>query len=85
MNIYILLIIYIHIFINICCYAQRLEVKSLFLSDIKESNINDLNAAIISTFQEVSDGMLTSTMENFGRRLEMVLRNKGGNFEEKKW
>ena len=29
-------------------------------------NISDLNAAIISAFQEVSHGMVTSTMENFG-------------------
>ena len=46
-------------------------------------NIKDLKAAIISVFQEVSDGMVTSTMGNFGRRLEMVLRNKGAQFEKK--
>ena len=28
--------------------------------------ISDLKAAITSAFQEVSDGMATSTMENFG-------------------
>ena len=33
-------------------------------------------------FQEVSDGMETSIMENFGRRLEMVLRNKGEHLEK---
>ena len=31
-------------------------------------NIKDLKAAIISVFQEVSDGMVTSTMGNFGTR-----------------
>ena len=46
-------------------------------------NICDLKAAIIWTFQEVSDGMVTSTMENFGWRLEMVLRNMGCYFEKK--
>ena len=45
-------------------------------------NISDLIPTIISAFQEVSDGMVTSTMENFGRRLEMVLRNKGAHFEK---
>ena len=45
-------------------------------------NISDLKAAIISAFQEVSDGMVTSIMEYFGRRLEMVLRNKGEHFEK---
>ena len=45
-------------------------------------NIKDLKAAIISAFQEVSDGMVTSAMENFGRRLKMVLRNKGAHFEK---
>ena len=43
-------------------------------------NINNLKPAIISEFQELSDGMVTSTIENFGTRLEMVLRNKGGHF-----
>ena len=43
-------------------------------------NISDLKAAIISAFQEVSDGMVTSIMEYFGRR--MVLRNKGEHFEK---
>ena len=46
-------------------------------------NASDIKAAIISAFQEVSDGMVISTMENFGRRLEMVLRNKGGYFKNK--
>ena len=45
-------------------------------------NIKDPKVAIISAFQEVSDGMVTSTMDNFGRRLEMVLRNKGECFEK---
>ena len=45
-------------------------------------NISDLKAAIISSFQEVSDGMVTSTMENFGRRLDMVLQNNGRHFEK---
>ena len=45
-------------------------------------NIKDLKATIITVFQEVSDRMVTSTMENFGRRLEMVLRNKGAHFEK---
>jgi len=45
-------------------------------------NIGDLKAAIILAFQEVSDGMVTSTVENFGRRLEMVLRNEGDYFEK---
>ena len=45
-------------------------------------NISDLISKIISAFQEVSDGMVTSTMENFGRRLKMVLRNKGAHFEK---
>ena len=39
-------------------------------------NISDLKATIISAFQDVSDGMVISIMENFGRRLLMVLRNK---------
>ena len=41
-------------------------------------NISNLISTIISAFQKVSDGMVISTMENFDRRLEMVLRNKGG-------
>ena len=45
-------------------------------------NISELKAAIISAFQEVPDGMVTLTMKNFGRRMEMVLRNKGGHFEK---
>ena len=45
-------------------------------------SISDLKAAIISEFQEVSDGMVTSIMDNFGRRLEMVLQNNGGYFEK---
>ena len=45
-------------------------------------NISDLISTIISAFQEVSDGMVTSTMENFGRRLEMVIQNKGEYFEK---
>ena len=47
----------------------------------KYENISDLKGAIISAFQKVSDEMVISTMENFGRRLEMVLRNKGDYFE----
>ena len=43
-------------------------------------NISDLKAEIISAFQEVSDRMATSTMEIFGRRLEMVLQYEGGYF-----
>ena len=45
-------------------------------------NISDLLSGIISAFQKVSDGMVTSTMENFGRRLEMVIQNKGEYFEK---
>ena len=45
-------------------------------------NISDLKAAIISEFQEVSDGMATSTKENFGKQLETVLRKKDGHFEK---
>ena len=45
-------------------------------------NIKDLKAAVISVFQEVADGMVISTVENFGRRLEMILRNKGKYFEK---
>ena len=45
-------------------------------------NISDLKPAIISAFQEVSDGMVTSIMENYVRRLEITLRNKGGHFEK---
>ena len=40
-------------------------------------NISDLISTIISAFQEVSDGMVISNMENFGRRLEMLQRNMG--------
>ena len=43
-------------------------------------NISDVKAAIISAYQEVSDAMVTSTMENFGRRLEMFFQSKGGPF-----
>ena len=32
-------------------------------------NISGLKAAIICAFQEMSDGMVTSIMKNFGRRL----------------
>ena len=46
-------------------------------------NIIDVKAAIILAFQEVSDGIVTSIMENFGRRLEMVLRNMGGQLKNK--
>ena len=46
-------------------------------------NISELKAAIISAYQEVSDGIVTSIMENFGRRLEMVLRNMGGQLKNK--
>ena len=42
-------------------------------------NNSDLKAAIISL---LSDGIVTSTMENFGILLEMILRNKGGYFEK---
>ena len=45
-------------------------------------NISELKAAIISAFQEVSDGTWR-TMEDFDRRLEMVLRNKGGHLKNK--
>ena len=45
-------------------------------------NICDLKAAIISKFQEVSDGRVTSTIENSGRQLDMALRNKGDYFEK---
>ena len=45
-------------------------------------NISEIKAVIISAFQEVSNGMVTSNMENFGRRLEKVLRNKGDYFEK---
>ena len=45
-------------------------------------NISDLIFKIISAFQEVSDGIVISTMENFGRRLKMVLRNKGRHLEK---
>ena len=44
--------------------------------------ISDVKAAIISAFHEVSDGMVTSTLENFDRRLEIILRNKGGHIEK---
>ena len=50
--------------------------------DKNYENISDLISAIISAFQEVLDGMVTLIMENFGRRLEIALRNKGGNFEK---
>ena len=46
-------------------------------------NIKDLRAVIISVFQEVSDVMVTSTMENFGRQLEMVLRNRANILKNK--
>ena len=45
-------------------------------------NVSDLKYAIISAFQEVPNGMVTLTMEYFGRRLEIVLRRKGGRFEK---
>ena len=45
-------------------------------------NISDLKGAIISAFQEMLDGMVTPTMENFGRRLEIVLWNKADYFEK---
>ena len=49
----------------------------------KYENISDLKAAIISAFQEVSDGMVTSIISTYSvRRLEMVLRNKGEHLEK---
>ena len=50
--------------------------------DRNYENISDLISAIISAFQEVFNGMVTLIMENFSRRLEIALRNKGGNFEK---
>ena len=44
-------------------------------------NISDVKAAIISEFQEMSDGIVDSTMENFCRRLEMVLRKRLFSFQ----
>ena len=44
--------------------------------------ISDFKAAIISAFEEASDAMVTSNMENFGRRLDTVLQNKGGYYEK---
>ena len=46
-------------------------------------DISDHISAIILAFQEVSDGMVTSSIENFSRRLEMVLQNKGGHLKNK--
>ena len=57
------------------CIKSKVYVKNY-------ENISDLIFKIISAFQEVSDGMVISTMENFGRRLKMVLRNKGAYFEK---
>ena len=61
-------------------FGTGINQKQMYVKNYK--NISDLKAAIISAFQEVSDGIMTSTMEKFGRRLEMVLRNKGEHFEK---
>ena len=62
-------------------YFLWIYIKSKVYVDNYE-NISDLISVIISAFQEVSEGIMTPTMESFGRRLEMVLRNKGGYFEK---
>ena len=63
-------------------YCLRGFIKSkVYVKNYEK--VSDLKAAIISAFQEMSDGMITLTMENFDRQMKMVLRNRGGHFEDK--
>ena len=62
------------------CFLWIYIISKVYVKNYE--NISDLISAIISIIQEVTDEIATSTMENFGKRLEMVLRNMGGYFEK---